>query len=45
MVHRWLLPDFEQVKKNISHFADLKQVREIPAHFFARQKLLFRETL
>ena len=32
-MHRWLLTDFEQVKKNRSHFIDLGQVKNISSHF------------
>ena len=32
-MHRWLLTDFEQVKKLRSHFIDFRQVKKISSYF------------
>ena len=32
-MHRWLLIDFEQVKKISSYFADFEQVKTISSYF------------
>ena len=40
LLHRWLITNFERVKKNYSHFADFEQVKKIICQFSNFEQIL-----